>query len=183
MKKLEVYPVMLLNKAKDGLLSKWGAWLFLGDSNRPEAINGHHLYLVSDKEIEEEDWVIGKDDKLFRWKTSIYLPNKTAKKVEATTDTSLGLPLIPQLFIEEYVEKRGKIEYVYIQLNSSSEVEMVAQLNTPNYRPEVIILSTKESWNREELKEIARKAFLAGGAFQLEIPESKCFDEWFDKNY
>jgi len=73
-----------------------------------------HLHLVSEGEIRGGDYYI--DTISLRLSQSkggnppgvSYPP--IYKKVEATTDKSLGLPLIPQSFIEEYVQKQGKIE-------------------------------------------------------------------------
>ena len=49
-------------------------------------------------------------------------------KIEATTDPSLNLPLIPQSFVDKYVEKQGKIEEVLI------EMEEVINCNNNTYR-------------------------------------------------
>lgn len=106
-----------------------------------------HLYLVSEEEIKEGDWMMMKDDHpkgRLRKCWEIYpafaeygddreqlmiddpkdpkrgfgfLRRSETYKVIATTDKSLSLPLIPNSFIEEWVAKQGKIDRVKIKLH------------------------------------------------------------------
>lgn len=54
-----------------------------------------HLYLVSDQAIAEGDWVYKNDvqGKIFKWVDTTTPWYKDAKKVVATTDSSLGFPI------------------------------------------------------------------------------------------
>lgn len=140
-----------------------------------------HLYLVLDREIKEGDYYIdtlAKHQKVWKmYPEGIDLSLNEMRRIEATTDKSLGLPLIPQSFIEEYVSKQGKINKVYIELENA--FEHLSPNDSPIWQvkldkeDEVIILPVKDSWNREELA----NAFLAGQHSSLS------FDEWFNKNY
>lgn len=87
----------------------------------------YHLYIISDDKIEVGDWfVIYLNDKCIKepnlqsyiLKSEGYTEDSTmvrysdgcktgfAKKITASTDTSLNLPAIPKWFIEEYAEKQ-----------------------------------------------------------------------------
>lgn len=147
-----------------------------------------HLYLVSDREIKEGDWDYLPSTGKIRKRHSLtytYIPGE--RLVEATTDKSLGLPLIPQSFIEEYVQKQGKIDKVKIKLPETmgcGNYEVFEYLKTLPY--EVIILPIKNSWNRENMQQ----AFEAGYEHGVDVnehtytlAETPDFDKWFDKTY
>jgi len=79
-----------------------------------------HLYITSDEVIKIEDWVICKND-VFKpeCKEEINDLQNWCKKIIATTDKSLNLPLIPQSFIETYIEEYNKgnmIENIEIEI-------------------------------------------------------------------
>lgn len=153
----------------------------------------HHLYLVSDEEIKEGDWLLATDTKtIFKASESDINGMILAKSLHlyrtivATTDKSLGLPLIPQSFIEEYVQKQGKIDVVKVasksvligtksngEVNGDPDFINIFEKVIDTYEDRVIILPIKDSWNKEDLGD----AFLAGQHSSLS------FDEWFDKNY
>lgn len=85
-----------------------------------------HLYIISDDEIKEDDWVIHLGNPYFQFKENMRnLLCKECKKVIATTDTSLkqfiyttmvidegdiyqSLPQPSQQFIEKYIEEYNK---------------------------------------------------------------------------
>jgi hypothetical protein len=76
-------------------------------------------------------------------------------KVLATTDSSLGLPLIGQPFLEKYVEKQGKIDEVMIEMEclrriSDTEHEYGVKVRTSDKT--VIIGKVKDSWTKEEIR-------------------------------
>lgn len=171
--KLKVYPVMLPS------------------NNVPW--EPQELYLVSNREIKEGNFYYHTITKTVE--KAIHCQGKSTHpypKVEATTDKSLGLPLIPESFIKEWVEKQGKIEYVYIRMEDKwDEINGIVPNGNPMLCQEgpnrtVIILPTKDSWNREEVKEIARAAFYYGIERWQAMGEGRnipTLDEWFDKNY
>lgn len=150
-----------------------------------------HLYLVSDREIKKGDWIYNSlNNDLttainFEW---IKIHIRYLKKVEATANPSLGLPLIPESFVKEWVEKQGKIESVYISSKTRRTVytrdEKGKETCPTDYPEEVIILPTKDSFTREEVRKIVHDAKCRFGSPNLEDYVSKKeIDEWFDKNY
>lgn len=168
---------------------------FLSAADMALGYQPQHLYLVSDMEIKEGDWcyhrshepyTVGKASKqtIMHW---------GCKKIEATTDKSLGLPLIPQSFIEEYVQKQRNIGKVYISFEESYQIpdcydeqqwrEESVEEKRKYIRKEVIILPVKDSWNREDMKQAYNAGLIEGnrGENKDYIPWE--FDEWFDKNY
>ena len=102
------------------------------------SIEIQHLYFVSEREIEVGDWFLS-DGRLSKSFPPMYNVEKCididnewiygningkdlgnnpnfSLKIEATTDPSLNLPLIPQSFIKEYVEEQGEIDEVMIEI-------------------------------------------------------------------
>jgi hypothetical protein len=90
-------------------------------------IGHHHLYIISDDEIKEGDWIItnihNKIEQVLNNQTSLKFYQKRAKKIIATTDTSLYihqketvsspervfyLPQPSQQFIQKYIEEYNK---------------------------------------------------------------------------
>lgn len=106
----------------------------------------HHLYLVSEREIKEGDYFYSefKGDKRILKCDKFAVPFPKDKKIEATTDKSLGytcescdgkqindeeacitcggrgitgkLPQIPESFIQAYVKANGEIKSVNIEM-------------------------------------------------------------------
>jgi hypothetical protein len=125
-----------------------------------------HLYLTSNREIQSGDWVYYKLPLIETWGIGQFFggnPDKTSLKVEATTDPSLKLPLIPQLFVKKYVQMQGKIEEVLIEMQmgegkSVAGVEYWDPLDKPRVRTRpdgtVIIHRVKDSWTREEVSHL-----------------------------
>lgn len=163
-----------------------------------------HLYLVSDREIKEGDYVVdqwykenvmlvskiehtygldpeehrgAKEHHTFTDKRTNYIHHIFQhRKIEATTDKSLGLPLIPQVFIQEYVKQQGEIDKVYIQFYHRVGQELVSSPYN-----EVIILPIKDSFTLDDMQ----KAYSAGmndESNTLLLPKGE-FNKWFDENY
>ena len=116
-----------------------------------------YLYLVSHRKIKEGDYYY---DNLgypnVKRVNHLHLiqqdyPNNRIK-IEATTDEDLAsksnLPLIPQSFIETYVEKQGKIEEVEV------EMEVVERIKINNNNKCIISILQKEEklYTKEEMK-------------------------------
>lgn len=185
MDKLKVYPLMLPTHDESplyiaGLVPK----IYIGRVGSRAVSGNQHLYLVSDREIGKYEWFYASDRKSIHkneWNDAASLKKEFFwyKKIEATTDHSLNFPLIPNSFIKEWVEKQGKIEKVYLDIFEDGTLKGYYFDNSNSTAPldlmEVIILSVKESWNRQELKSIARIAW--------NMNPINSFDEWFDKNY
>jgi hypothetical protein len=155
--KLECRPVLLqsydgtkgLIKVKDGILSLVPPLMRFYTSE--------HLYLVSDREIEEGDYIYGYGGiSKFGGMLQMYEYLHRYKKVEASTDPSLGRPGVPKEWIEkEYIAKQGKIDKVWLKMSEYTtrwdmgEIGVqaentTAQAPSTNQRGEVIILSTVE---------------------------------------
>lgn len=83
-------------------------------------IQSQHLYITSDDEIKEGDWIYENDLKTINQAGDNYIQNSNDKKIITTTNSSLliphehkelpdwNLPQIPQQFIEHYVSKYNK---------------------------------------------------------------------------
>lgn len=156
-------------------------------SSTPAGLQPQHLYLVSDREIKINDKYINTfTDKIEKNDSNEEGIDDIYKKIEATTDKSLGLPLIPQSFIEEYAQKQGKIDKVKIHIRGEGYCLAGMPITEEN---EVIILPIKDSWNRDE----HRQGIIAGinwyrnwicpdKPFSLD-PEAIEFNDWFDEKY
>lgn len=143
-----------------------------------------HLYLVSDRDIKEDDKIYPISFHHIQTAGEDNLDISIFKKIEATTDRSLGLPLIPQKWIEEiYVLSDGSIKEV--------SLDMVLTLDglepTLSYENdelgEVIILSIKDSWNREEVLDIMLKFVSEQLTFLQDHDWRDKSIEWFNQNY
>lgn len=98
-----------------------------------------HLYFTTDEEIKEGDYCVAYqtilsnnnqnhyiresyiDIVIFterKIKTSGRYDTIDCKKIVASTDPSLGLPAIPQSFLQDYVKNNGKIDSVWLETNN-----------------------------------------------------------------
>lgn len=162
----------------------------IGYSNRqyPDKETSQHLYLVSDREIKEGDYywnsISGSIHKNLCSDSSNW--DKLFKKVEATTNISANLPLVPKSFVEEYVGRQGKIDTLKLEYIPTTGAESIIPPHTlaRNELNEVIILPIKDSWNREELRDAMKRAAQRYGSSELQdqFVQSE-FNKWFDKNY
>lgn len=168
-----------------------------------EGWNYQHLYLVSDEEIKVGDWILHKSPEYEKVQTGWELhrysnPHGSVattdwrKKIIATTNKSLSLPLIPNSFIERWVRWQGDIAKVSVQ----TEIVDLPQENlpdqdwiptrrlklTPYPGNEVIILPIEDkTCSRKEMKdavEAYREYVVRTGL--LDAPS---FQAWFDLNY
>lgn len=159
-----------------------------------------HLYLVSERKIIDGDWVLYGISKRFQHKSENWLKEAfffpEAVKIEATTDPSLGLPLIPQSFIEEWVDKQGKIENINLAVKFSKDGLGMLFVTKTDLINEVIITPVKETWSREELKRVSWLSYLEGLNKGLDMAAKhnnggslgpqrllEEFNNWFNKNY
>lgn len=124
-----------------------------------------HLYFISNKEVQVGDWYIAERNtgkKLSKCCNKHegmiisehgYYPYdiEECKKVVATTDTSLNIPLIPQSFVEKYVKKNGVIDEVMIEMVQCFSFRKVR--NSPKIRKDntVIVSKVKNTWTRDEV--------------------------------
>lgn len=75
-----------------------------------------HLYICSNKEIKANDWFINKITDKVKQRTPAYISIVGDKKIEASTDKSLGLPEPSIDFIRKYIELQGNIEEVMVEM-------------------------------------------------------------------
>lgn len=129
----------------------------------------YHLYIIDEKaEIKEDDWYIDNrvindpvvsntlmhDDKIF-----------ACKKIIATTDKLLNLPLINEEFVKLYVERQGKIEEVNCEIKQGALISLGSDGTGKNlHEDDFAIVTLKESKadnvNMNELgMEIARRLY------------------------
>ena len=157
-----------------------------------------HLHLISDAERNEDDWCISFSsiennnteqiepytDPVIRWRSKYAFHSD--KKIEATTDVSLELPLIPKYFIDEFIRNEGDMSKFKIYLEIIPYLGKVLTRN--NEDPEihnicnVILVAVKDNFQRNEVGEIAKRwtneVLKAEGQIF-----SKWFDKWFNDNY
>ena len=126
-------------------------------------LGNRHLYLVSDEDIKEGDWILHKSpgyEKVQKeWQLHKYSHSDSVastdwrKKIVATTDKSLSLPLIPSSFIERWVNEQGKIDKVRVQIkkvadpcsNCTTDCYNWQMHDCRNYKDEVIILPIEDN--------------------------------------
>ena len=143
---------------------------------------GHHLYIISDDEIKEGDWVYennlnqetqiyqvyNRNNELgfFRFRNvwiSLNRKQNSAKKIIATTDNSLELPQPSQQFIQKYIEEYNKghiitdvlVEYEYLLDDRAVLPYWNLKINTKDNT--ITIKKLKETYTKEELCQILEK--------------------------
>lgn len=113
-----------------------------------------HLYLVSDEKIEEwEHCIVSFADGSYEIQR--YDPSNGGQKIVATTDKSLPLPIIPNSFIEKWVNEQGKIDKVRILMFDGKPKTIYMGNGTSDNREFVQILPIEDkTFSREEVKAI-----------------------------
>lgn len=205
MEKLKCKVVMLSTEKaiKNGIIydPRKNSVLLCYEPNYPYSIlKPQHLYFISDREIKEGDIFLHEYEdgkKLIHFcadfsptnmirikESNTYLNSVGSYKIEATTNPSLELPLIPQLFVEKYVAEQGNIKEVMIEMTNTHipdgwnhEIPKTRKDNT------VIVHRVKGSWTREEVAELIKKAVSdTVMACQLTSIRSFTCDEWIEQN-
>jgi len=127
----------------------------------------NHLYFTSDEEIKEGDWVMYNNCIEQAGRVESQIAYHGFKKIIASTDPKLiadGVAQIPQAFIQKYVELGGiynvMVEYFEdndnLQYNEFGEhAPYRVKVNSNN---EITIHPIKDSWSREEVLELKRRA-------------------------
>lgn len=170
-------PILLPTEGKSNILINDAKDIFLFEEVSSSAISKYwynqHLYLVSNEPIKNGDWVIGTGDS-FQNKGAAYQSNGDTSveypryKIICTTDTSLGLPIIPEDFLQEYVNKQGTIDKVLVW---QKDKDIAITLYT-SFTPEQM----------ERVKEIAWKSYqyaqnntIIAGSFE------STFESWWSQ--
>lgn len=163
-----------------------------------------HLYFISDRGSKKGEWTLFGNS--LNGELKDFIGGKPIKakydygsngiynfKIEATTDKSLGLPIIPESFVEEFVKHQCKSAEVYIKMNDALDIpdqyipeNSKGPIDGWNKR-EVIIVPCKNSWNREEMKKEMYNAWVVSADIERDkigiFPNAIAFSIWFNKNY
>jgi len=148
----------------------------LAIADNDESTINQHLYIISDEEIKESDYVYEnnlnnnhiyqvykRNDELgiFRFQNVWIKLNKSGcKKVIATTDKSLNLPEPSQSFIQKYISEYNKgniiteilVEYEEIvKPKNCSDFYNECFINVDSKNNTITIKKVKNCWNREEV--------------------------------
>lgn len=143
--------VMLSTKKESNIVaddqSKALVWL----DNPNSALWGfQHLYLVANDEIKNGDYCY---DKVLNLTFTIdefadfkYV-NQTDNvlKIIATTDISLGLPLIPKSFVEAFVKKQGKITEANVEFDT---------ITLATREDNTVIIHQAKTYSREDVEKL-----------------------------
>ncbi len=116
-----------------------------------------HLYFTSNEEIKEGDWCIGEGVAL-PFKAIPTIRYHQWKKIVASTDPSLGLPSIPESFIQQYVAVNGKINSVMLEMENKAnsvdiDFEKIYTLKLTDNNECIVINKTKGTFE-EGLKQL-----------------------------
>lgn len=183
--------------------NKSNIWLRQGklevNSSASSRINPQHLYITSDDEIKEGDWVLTPEGKILQFgQVGTYLSKD--KKIIATTDSSLtvptdieerkdvlydnSLPQIPESFIKKFVEEYNKgnvikevmVEYEIVH----PDLPILDTIKNIN----LIIEPIKDSWSREEVEELLYKSLDATVTSHPKIREvfNEQLSKWIKEN-
>jgi hypothetical protein len=186
--KAKVGMINLEHYNKEGFKLELIHYVTNGDGLHPQ-----HLYITSDEEIKEGDWVYSEGLHYVFQVLVFPLSAKDAKKIIATTDTSLNLPQPSQQLIEKYIEEYNKgnqikevmVEYETTQITKQewfqeAPYRVKYDVNTLKVKSDntITIRKTKDSWNREEVRELCRLAY--------NLPSQDVgpfgFDKWIEEN-
>lgn len=169
-----------------------------------EKWNYQHLYIISDDEIKEGDWVLNKEtNEIYQRKHYNNGKSKLSeqeKKIVATTDKSLGItdhrvspvpnfcdmPQIPESFIQAYIKAYNdghpitEVDLEIEQYNIGKPSYYVRDRIKTRADNTVIINSMEEETYTKKDLEIAYNV----GYKRRDKPFDSCsFDEWFNENY
>lgn len=144
-----------------------------------------HLYLVSEEEIKEGGVYLAyfpnKAPEIHIRKDGLIPTDAGRKKVVATTDKFLSLPLIPSSFIEKWINEQGKIKEVRIEWDARNSCPVLENCKAYNSGTAIILPTEDKIYSREEMKGFYREYIKH--LMDMPLPEGLPFDEWFDKNY
>lgn len=159
-----------------------------------------HLYILSDDKIIDGDWCIDTYKQknglnpIFKWSDKLHVD---AKKIIATTDAALNLPLIPEAFISSYVteyNENNEIEWVNVEYDVthvSGAVDIEDMFEFGDYdiikvkvdkKKCIVIKKIKDSWNRKELELIMQKYgdYVCNAVIEKRKPHYKSSKEYLD---
>ncbi len=161
-----------------------------------------HLYIISDDEIKEGDWVINSNTNNIAQYTG-HGSMEWWKKIVATTDKSLrykeevtgitklpldfNIPTIPEAFIQSYIKSYNEgnpITEVDLEMVRCVEPHLATMSSREYYIPETrsdntVIIHPSKMYSKKDVFELFQKYFESQG-----ISEHKRvnFDSWFEEN-
>lgn len=158
-----------------------------------------NLYFLSDEKIKEGDWIYDEDNGVVKIEHKYQLSNinvfrKDCKKIIATTDKSIILPerfpsftYLPQpsqSFIEKFVEEYNKgnvitevmVEYENYYASGALQPNLWQLKISKDHT--ITIRKVKDSWNRDEVRELLITAY-SKGRTNILLRE---FNEWLKEN-
>lgn len=160
-----------------------------------------HLYITSNEEIKSGDKCYNSyDSRIWEYRDSPcpmpYWGNKdTLKKIIATADMSLGLPLIPQQFINVFIEQYNKgtvikeveVEYRrWTEFSGNHSITPTIDILMVNSDNTINIKQAKDSWSRKEVIELLHKYESDMTYFGRDSYYKGCFpkvtDDWANEN-
>ena len=169
--------------------------LILNGLKNDEYKEYQHLYIISDDEIKEGDWFYNIHSKIVGKAAFNFGKDGLAKKIIATTDSSLtlymggynmgkSLPQPSQQFIQKYIEEYNKgnvitdvlVEYGIIYEGRSYDLYNPDKLKVNLKNNTITIKKVKDSWNREEILNDIEQAIIQG----LDIGQYR--DKWIKEN-
>jgi len=160
--------------------------------NNKTNIQPQHLYITSNEEIKVGDWfyfnIDGIED-ILQVESQFHLErvknHKENKKIIAITDKSLGLPQIPESFIQAYIKSYNErkpitevlVEYETPKAKGGSFAHLFPQLKL---RPDnTIIISQAKTYSREEVRLLICKYALENS---LGWTGDQTTDKWIEQN-
>ena len=169
-------------------------------SNDIGSLTAYELYITSDEEIKEGEYGLDiRDNKIFKCERVLsnhyeqgvlQFQKSYCKKIIAITDTSLGLPQLPQQFIEKYIEEYNKgnvisdVEVEYDKATYDKWIENGASpvFDTLKVNPDntINIKPIKDSWSREEVVQLFHKYKIyydGDGSYYKDI-----LNRWLEEN-
>lgn len=164
-----------------------------------------HVYITSNEEIKEGDWFINRQymieedrEEYAIWRCGGVTPNSNPKKIIATTDTNLlkdyseqtlndfaCLPQPSKAFIQAYIKAYNEskpITKVLVEMESAFNVPTIydykqIKINSSN---EITIKKVKDSYTREEVKQLLRKFSNHFCPMNNHLEEEE--DAWIEQN-
>lgn len=191
---ITAYPVMLPTESAIGnpnsiyKHSENGRMALWKDARSSKDIE-QHLYLTSKEEIKEGDvWIENQKYCSNAVPIRHLVKDRFNQKVIATTDKSLGLPLIGESFIKQWVKSNGTIESV--ELGVETVIINRSRLSLPNITKErikttqdncvIIHQEEKKMYSMEEVLSFAK--FSRKKGFGLNCINKSMFNKWIEEN-
>ena len=170
------------------------------DWNIPGQMRGtnFHLYFLSNRQAKDNDWIIPKCEPRLPWQFSTTpkpIPywcglKETYWKIEATTDKSIGIPIIDEIIQLIYCERKETMTEILIEMGSAIRCQSdqayeddfiildEQKIKTIHHEDEydleqhmsefpilhedgtVFCSDVRNEWNREDLKQVIHKIIL-----------------------